>query len=60
MLLACCETDLERSVYNTALDSNSSEEQLLATIENRTVRAQNTLVNVVIFFDMAQALLQPG
>ena len=53
-LWACCEADLERSVYNTGLDSNSSEEQLLATMKNLAVKAQNTLVNVVKFFDMTQ------
>ena len=53
-LWACCEPDLETSVYNTGINSDSDEPTLLAAMRKLAVRAQNTLVNVVKFLDMAQ------
>ena len=53
-LWACCDEDLEKSVYNTGVNSDSSEAILLATMKKLAVRAQNTLVNIVKFLDMAQ------
>ena len=53
-LWACCDSDLEISVYNTGVNSDSDEVTLLAAIRKLAVRAQNTLVNVVKFLDMAQ------
>ena len=53
-LWACCDNDLEVSVYNTGKNSDSDEETLLNAMKKLAVRAQNTLVNVVKFLDMAQ------
>ena len=53
-LWACCDPDLEISVYNTGINSESDEATLLAAMRKLAVRAQNTLVNVVKFLDMAQ------
>ena len=53
-LWACCDTDLETSVYNTGVNSDSDEATLLAAMKKLAVRAQNALVNVVKFLDMAQ------
>ena len=53
-LWACCDADLETSVYNTGVNSDSDETALLAAMRKLAVRAQNTLVNVVKFLDLAQ------
>ena len=53
-LWACCDPELETSVYNTGVNSDSDEATLLAAMRKLAVRAQNTLVNVVKFLDMAQ------
>ena len=53
-LWACCDAELETSVYNTGVNSESDEATLLEAMEKLAVRAQNTLVNVVKFLDMAQ------
>ena len=53
-LWACCDTELEVSVYNTGVNSDSDEATLLSAMRKLAVRAQNTLVNVVKFLDMAQ------
>ena len=53
-LWACCDADLETSVYNTGVNSESDEATLLEAMRKLAVRAQNTLVNVVKFLDMAQ------
>ena len=53
-LWACCDSDLEISVYNTGVNSDSDEVTLLTAMRKLAVRAQNTLVNVVKFLDMAQ------
>ena len=46
-LWACCDTELETSVYNTGINSESDEKTLLEAMKKLAVRAQNTLVNVV-------------
>ena len=53
-LWACCETEFETVVYNTGIHSDSGETDLLEAMKILAVRAQNTLVNVVKFLDMAQ------
>ena len=53
-LWACCDTGLETAVYNTGVNSESDDATLLAAMKKLAVRAQNTLVNVVKFLDMAQ------
>ena len=52
-LWACCEPDLETSVYNTGINSDSDEPTLLAAMRKFDFHAQNTMVNVVKFLDMA-------
>ena len=58
-LWACCDEGLEKAVYNTGLNSSSTEEELLCAMKSLAVRAQNNLVNVVKFFDMAQEQEEP-
>ena len=53
-LWACCESSLEKAVYNSGVTSDNDEKTLLSAINKLAVRAQNTLVNVVKFLDMAQ------
>ena len=53
-LWACCDEDLEKSVYNTGVNSDGNEATLLATMKKLAVPAHNTLVNIVKFLDMAQ------
>ena len=53
-LWACCESSLEMAVYNSGVNSETDEKVLLDTIKKLAVRAQNTLVNVVKFLDLAQ------
>ena len=53
-LWACCDSELETSVYKTGVNSESNEVTLLAAMRKLSVRAQNALVNVVKFLDMAQ------
>ena len=53
-LWACCEPSLETAVYNSGITGDSNEEKLLEMMKKLAVRAQNTLVNVVKFLDLAQ------
>ena len=53
-LWACCDGDLEKSVYSIGITSKTSEADLLEAMKKLAVRSQNTLVNVVKFLDMAQ------
>ena len=53
-LWACCDEDLEKSVYSSGITSNTGEADLLDAMKKLAVRSQNTLVNIVKFLDMAQ------
>ena len=53
-LWACCGDELELSVFNSGVSSNASEDELLEMMKKLAVRAQNTMVNVVKFLEMAQ------
>ena len=53
-LWACCEQSLETAVYNSGVNSCSDEVTLMKTMKKLSVRAQNTLVNIVKFLDLSQ------
>ena len=53
-LWACCDQSLESAVYNSGINSDTTEDHLLKAIKKIAVRAQNTLVNVVKFLELGQ------
>ena len=53
-LWACCDPELEVSVYNSGIKNDTNEQELLEAMKKLSVRSQNTLVNVVRFLEMGQ------
>ena len=53
-LWACCDQDLEISVYNSGTRNSAKEAELISAIKKLAVRGQNTTVNTVKFLDMVQ------
>ena len=59
-LWACASEELARSVYDSGMQGNFTEVDLLAAMEKLSVRAQNRLVNVVSFLGMSQDSEEPA
>ena len=53
-LWACASEELGRQCHDAGVTQDTSEEDLLATLKQCSIRAQNKLVNVVEFLDISQ------
>ena len=53
-LLACASEELGRQCHDAGVTQDTSEDDLLATLKQCSIRAQNKLVNVVEFLDISQ------
>ena len=53
-LLACASEELGRQCHDAGVTQDTSEDDLLATLNQCSIRAQNKLVNVVEFLDISQ------
>ena len=53
-LRACCSDQLEKSLYNSGLNAAATEDDLLKSMKELSVRKLNILVNIVQFLRMGQ------
>ena len=59
-LWACASEELGRQCHDAGITENTTEDDLLATFKQCSIRAQNKLVNVVELLDITQAPEEPA
>ena len=59
-LWACASEELSRQCHDAGVTQDTSEEDLLITLKQCSIRAQNKLVNVVEFLDISQEPEEPA